>query len=222
MPIELGPITLAACPGTGSHWLQEVLRSKKPLGLGFISNRETKWFSQGIVQSRIRPANRTGRERRCISLKNGSLVLDDSSTYDRHDAGPCTVTIVRGVDSLVRSWFMRFRMMVAAPGNVGSIFAYMLDFNRTINYEGEDFETWLDIYLDKKSGAITALLETFTSQAKYVLNQESLADETVQMLMDEGLEFDEQAVRDYPRLGKSKKTPPEWPSGYRNKILTAG
>lgn len=204
MPMTLGPIVMAACPGTGSFWLQQLLQ--EPDGCGLVRG--------GPFQSVV-------RVRKVVAWK-----------WDRHAPGPCTVTIVRKVDELLRSWFHRFRKAPPPPGAIrdnpdvlhpGSFYIYLGEINMAIDYWGEDFQTWLDAYLKNAPASVTRLLERFTSQADHILHQENLLEETIVMLRAEGIEFDEAKVRAYPKLTVSKKKPP-WPSegGYQAKLLAAG
>lgn len=204
MPMTLGPIVMAAAPGTGSFWLQQLLSdSKKGLGLG-----------RGALGNTVVVRKAAARD------------------WDRHCPGPCTVTIVRNVDTLLRSWFLRFRKppppleaIIADPKvlHPGKFYIYLADINVAIDYWGPDFKTWLDAYLANAAGSVTTLLERFTSVAANVLHQEDLVNETICFLHRQKIKFDEQKVRDYPRLSvHAKGKPPEWPDGYAAKIREAG
>ncbi len=206
MPMTLGPIVLAACPGTGSFWLQQLLSEpKRGLDLG-----------QGEV------------------LKSGTVRIRKvvAQDWDRHAPGPCTVTIVRGVDELLRSWFLRFRRppppleaILAEPKilHPGSFYIYLADINVVIDYWGDDFQTWLDAYLEHAGGMLTKLLKRFTRQAENVLHMEDLVNETIAFLHRQKVDFDEQKVRDFPKLTvQTKGPPPPWPDGYAEKIREAG
>ncbi len=199
--MTLGPIVMAACPGTGSFWLQQVLQEKDGCNL---------------VRGGIRAQ---------VTVKKAV-----AWQWDRHAPGPCTVTIVREVDELLRCWFGRFRKrpppaaaVLAEPTilHSGSFYVYLGEINTAIDYWGPDFQTWLDAYLKNAGGMVTALLGRFIFQAKHVLHQEDLLEHTIVMLRAEGIEFDEAKVRAYPRLTVTKEKPP-WPDGYQSRILAAG
>lgn len=211
MPMTLGPISIAAAPGTGSFWLQQLLSEPKK-GLGLGRGEVLKPKANGEISVVVRKA--------------------EARDWDRHCPGPCTVTVVRNVDTLLRSWFLRFRKppppleaIIADPKvlHPGKFYIYLADINVAIDYWGPDFKTWLDAYLDNAPGSVTALLERFTSLAANVLHQEDLVNETICFLHRQQIKFDEQKVRDYPRLSvHAKGKPPEWPEGYAAKIREAG
>lgn len=201
MPMTLGPIVIAACPGTGSFWLQQMLQ--EPDGCHLVRG--------GILKQMT--------VKKAVAWK-----------WDRHAPGPCTVTIVRSVDELLRSWFVRFRKAPPPPGVIrdnatvlhpGHFHVYLGEINMAIDYWGPDFKTWLDHYLKNTPGAVTCLLERFTSEAKHVLNQENLLEETIVMLRAEGIDFDEAKVRAYTMINRTKVKPP-WPDGYAYKLVEAG
>lgn len=199
--MTLGPIVLAACPGTGSFWLQQVLTEPDGCGLG-----------RGPIRTMVvRPA---------IAFR-----------WDRHAPGPCTCTIIRNVDELLRSWFMRFRKkppphqaIAHSPDllHPGNFLVYLGEINTLIGYWGPDFKTWLDAYLTNATGEATKLLGRFTEYAIHTLHQENLLEETIGMLRYENVEFDEDKVRAYPKINQAKKETPPWPDGYAEKIIEAG
>lgn len=223
MPITLGPIVLAACPGTGSFWLQQMLNEPRPSGLGlgcrFPTVRRLGKGGGFEIQSRVGllPATVTVRKL-------------EAWTYDRHAPGPATVTIIRDISEILRTWFVRFRKAPPPPGVIrdnpgllhpGHFHVYLGEINMAVDYWGPDFPTWLDAYLANASGSMTKLLGRFTIEAKHILHQENLVEETITMLGAEGIEFDEQTVRGYPRLSVARDKPP-WPAGYQEKLRAAG
>ena len=185
-------------PGTGSVWLQEVLL--REVGLGKAS--------------------------------------DPGNTADRHRPGPCTATIVRDIPELVRCWFVRFRDVPPIRGcrrgmygGSGNYQIYLGDVNGAVNCPDPDcrlnpppleFRKWLDAYLERAPGSITRVMDMFTPHAKYILHQETLAEDTVEMLKAEGITFDEDAVRNHQRTNVTEQPKPDWPHGYRNKVGAVG
>ena len=199
MPITMGPITLASCPGTGSRWLQEVCRG--PLGFGWKS-------IPGICGGPL--LERTAQ----------------AGANDRHVAGPATVTITRNVAELLRTWFVRFRNPPLDPTQLPVLRSerhtvVMGEFNETLGYWGPDFKTWLDAYLSNAGGWMTTLLDRYAQQAANVLHTEHLTNESIAFFHRQEIKFEEEDVRTFPRLGVRNNKPP-WPIGYRDKILYVG
>ncbi len=123
MPMTLGPIVMAAAPGTGSFWLQQMLQEPKK-GLGMYRGGVGPQIQHGLYSERtVRGTIAPGRVRYGLHRGEDDKVIVRKAIawkWDRHAPGPCTVTIVRDVSEILRTWFVRFRKAPPPPTSVAA------------------------------------------------------------------------------------------------------
>ncbi len=196
--MTLGPISIAAAPGTGSMWLQEVLDIE--VGLGHPRDK------------RAAPA------RHCPGPCTATIVRDIPELVRCWFVRFRDVPPIRGWERVVYGGNGNYQVYL---GDVNGL-VNCPDPDCRLNQPPLEFRVWLDAYLERASGSVTRIIDMFTPHAKYILHQETLAGDTVAMLTAEGIAFDEYAVRNHRRTNVTERAKPDWPYGYLEKVAAAG
>ena len=152
---------------------------------------ESEWFTYAS-------APKTGNQWFTIALRGAGVTLVDTGQHKTGQVdGKPNVTIVREPFEWLRSDFVQVFGCMEIP--VDDIIQSMR--------EGQDqtFDNFASRYVNEIPGAITRMFRHY--EADFALHTETLADDTIDMLIDLGVKCDLDYVRNAPPVDVTKDKP---------------
>lgn len=124
-------------------------------------------------------------------------------------------TIARHVDTWLESWYKLFRVS-GSPGDRLPFYADLI----ALDYSS--FPAFLDSYCVRTPGTVTELMNHFRDRVDFVLRQEHLSGDLIDLLTAWQVPFGADQVEFKPKHNVSPPLVVEWPIGLRYEVLKLG